>query len=252
MVRKEWMRQLARECQSVAGAFVEIDVQRLRSQIHAFIGRLPEPTAIFETHVMRLTLFELAVWGGGTAHHRYHAVFPGDCRFDAAALLDRHWRARAGDPRTALVQWADDYVASFGRSHTVPLGARAICALETHSLARLDVAGLAAELGSSPAKVRRAFHSWTGIALRPYHHALRAEAALKGALASDLKVDALAEDLGYGSKKNMYRTLKTTYGLTPKQIRRLRPDQVSAALTSQRASVGLRRGWTVGARSDNP
>ena len=141
-------------------------------------------------------------------------------------------------------------VASFGRSHTVPLGARATCALETHSLARLDVRGLAAELGSSPAKVRRAFHSWTGIALRPYHHALRAEAALRGVLASDLKVDALAEDLGYKSKKNMYRTLKTTYGLTPKQIRRLTPDPVSSALTSQRVGVGLR--WRVGAGSNDP
>jgi AraC-like DNA-binding protein len=210
---------------------------------------LPEPITDFETHVLRLTLLELAVRGGGTAHDRYHAAFPGDCRFDPTDLLDRHWRVSDSDPRTTLGQWIDDYVSSFELTHTVPLGAKALRALEAHSLARLDVKGLSSEVGCSPARLRREFHAWTGIALRPYHRTLRAEAAFEGVLASDLKIDALAVDLGYKSKKNMYRTLKTTFGLTPKQIRRLTPDQVSSALTSQRIGIGLRRGWRVEARS---
>ena len=160
------MSQLARECQIVAGAFVTTDVQRLRSDMHAHIGRLPEPITALETHVLRLTLLELAVRGGGTAHDRYHAAFPGDCRFDPAALLDRHWRGSGGDPRTTLGQWIDDYVSSFELTHTVPLGARALGALEAHSLARLDVKGLSSEVGCSPAQLRREFHAWTGVALR--------------------------------------------------------------------------------------
>jgi AraC-like DNA-binding protein len=226
MVREEWMGRLAAECQAVAGAFLETDVQQLRSQLQAFIGRLPEPATIFETHVLRLMLFELAVWGAETAHHRYHGVFPGDCRFDATPLLERHWRTRSGDPRAALAGWTDDYASSFEGAHVLPLGAKAVRALEARTHARLDVKELAFELGCSSAELRREFRAWTGIAIGPYHVGLRAKATLEGLLASDRKIDALAEDLGYKSKKNMYRTLKTACGLTPRQIRRLGPEEL--------------------------
>jgi AraC-like DNA-binding protein len=226
MVREEWMGTLAAECQAVAGAFIETDAQQLRSQIHAFIGRVPEPATIFETHVLRLTLFELAAWGAGTAHHRYHTVFPGDCGFDATTLLDRHWQARTGDPRAALACWIDDYVASFDATHVVPLGARGVRALATRTHARLDVTELATELGCSSSELRREFRAWTGTAIGRYHVGLRAKAMLEGLIASDGKIDALAEDLGYKSKKNLYRTLRSACMLTPKQVRHLGPGQV--------------------------
>jgi AraC-like DNA-binding protein len=219
------MSQLIRECQVVSGVFVTAEVQGLRSEIQAFIGQLPEPITALETHLMRLTLLEISVRGGGTAHHTYHEAFPGTCRFDPADLLDRYWSASPVDPRATFTQWADDYVASFERTH-VPLGARVVRALEAHSLARLDVKALAFEVGCSPAELRLAFHSWTGIALQRYHSALRARVALEGLIASDLKIDALAEDLGYKSKKNMYRTLRAAFGLTPKQMRHLGPREV--------------------------
>jgi AraC-like DNA-binding protein len=93
--------------------------------------------------------------------------------------------------------------------------------LETRTHARLDVKELAAELGCPPKELRRKFRAWTGIAIGPYHVSLRVKATLEGLRASDRKIDALADDLGYRSKKNMYRTLKTACGLTPGQIRRL-------------------------------
>jgi len=220
------MSQLVRECQIVAGVFVTTDTQQLRSGIDAFISRLPEPVAILETHVMRLMLLDVAVHGGGTAHHGYHAVFPGVCRFDAADLLNRHWRADPGDPRVTFRQWAEDFVPSLERSHSIPLGARAVQALEVHNLARLDVKKLASELGYSPMELRREFHLWTRTGLRRYHSALRAKLAVEGLLGSNQKVDAVAEDLGYRSKKNMYRILRTLCGLTPKQIRQLGPKDV--------------------------
>jgi AraC-like DNA-binding protein len=175
---------------------------------------------------MHLTLFELVVWGAGTAHHRHHVAFPGDCRFDARPLLDRHRRDRSVDPRTALRHWIADYVAAFDRAHSIPLEARAVRALAARTHARLDVKELAAELGCSPKALRRKFRAWTGIAIGPYHVGLRAKATVEGLLASDRKIDALAEDLGYKSKKNLYRTLKTACGLTPRQIRRLGPGEL--------------------------
>lgn len=101
--------------------------------------------------------------------------------------------------------------------------------------------GLASELGCSPTTLRREFRGWTGVPLRRYHHGLRAKAALQGLLASDLKIDALAEDLGYKSKKNMYRTLRASCGLTPRQIRRLAPEEVTALLANLGVRVSLRR-----------
>jgi methylphosphotriester-DNA--protein-cysteine methyltransferase len=52
------------------------------------------------------------------------------------------------------------------------------------------------------------------------------KATLEGLRASDQKIDALADDLGYKSKKNLYRTLRSACGLTPKQVRQLGPGQV--------------------------
>ncbi len=220
------MSQLVRECQVAAGVFVTADAQQLRSGIDAFIGRLPESITSFETHVMRLMLLDVAVHGGGTAHHAYHAAFLGVCRFDPADLLNRYWRASPCDPRVTFRQWAEDFVPSLERSHLAPLGARAVRALEVRSLARLDVKGLASELGCSPTELRREFRVWTQTGLRQYHSALRAKVAIGSLLGSDQKMDAVAEDLGYRSKKNMYRILRTVCGLTPKQIRQLGPKEV--------------------------
>jgi len=230
MVREEWMSQLVRECQIVSGVFVTADVQRLRSGIDAFIDALPDPATPLESHVMRLTLLDVAVRGGGTAHHRYHAAFPCRCRFSASDLLDRHWRAAAGDPRAIFSRWADDYVTSLDRTHIVPLGARAVRALEAHSLTRLDVKRLASALRCSPTKLRHEFRAWTGMAPQRYHSALRAKAAVDRLRQSDLKIDVLAGDLGYRSKTNMYRALRTTCGLTPRQVRRLTTDEVALLL----------------------
>ena len=230
MVREEWLSQLVRECQIVSGVFVTADLQQLRLGLEAFMHALPEPTTPLESHLLRLTLLDVAVRGGGTTHHRYDVAFPGGCRFNAADLLDRHWRAATGDPRTSFHRWADDYVASLERTHSGPLGAKAVRALEAHSLARLDVKGLASELGCSPAALRREFREWTGVALQRYHSSLRAKAVLEGLVTSDRKMDALTDDVGYRSKKNLYRLLRTTCGLTPRQIRRLTPEEVTLLL----------------------
>ena len=128
-------------------------------------------------------------------------------------------------------QWIADYVASFERAHIVPLGARGVRALAARTHARLNVKELASELGCSAVQLRRKFRAWTGTPISRYHVDLRARATLEGLLASDQKIDALAEDLGYKSKKNMYRTLKAAWGLTPKQIGELGSGQVDDLLS---------------------
>lgn len=78
---------------------------------------------------------------------------------------------------------------------------------------------IARKLHVEPGILRRRFKAVEGMSLRQYQERLRVDAAVALLEDTDLKVEAVARQIGYASKKELYRLLRRHVGRTPQQIR---------------------------------
>jgi AraC-like DNA-binding protein len=84
---------------------------------------------------------------------------------------------------------------------------------------RLTLATIARVLGRQSAYLGRLFHEEIGVTVHEY--ITRARIAYGAAhVRSGVKIEAVALDLGYRSKKNFYRQFKRRFGKTPEGYRR--------------------------------
>src|SRR6266850_738700 len=101
---------------------------------------------------------------------------------------------------------------------------------------RLTLAALARTLGRQSAYLGRLFREEIGVTVHEY--VTRARMANGAAqVRSGVKIEAVALDLGYRSKKNFYRQFKRRFGMTPDAYRH---DQCEAALNDPVAAEQAR------------
>jgi AraC family transcriptional regulator of adaptative response/methylated-DNA-[protein]-cysteine methyltransferase len=81
------------------------------------------------------------------------------------------------------------------------------------------IGSLAAQLKTSPAKLRRAFHRSTGLSPRQFSQALRLE-RLKGLLREGVNITEALYACGYGSSSRLYEKANSQLGMTPASYRR--------------------------------
>ena len=77
---------------------------------------------------------------------------------------------------------------------------------------------LGAMIGRQPAYLGRLFLRETGSTVRDYVTRIRLEHA-EMLIRSGIKIEAVALEVGYRSKKNFYRQFKRHYGTTPRPFR---------------------------------
>ena len=87
---------------------------------------------------------------------------------------------------------------------------------------RIGVAALARQLRCSRAFLQRTFKESTGLTLREYQVELRLREALRLLEESSLKIESIAGEVGYRSKKDLYRVVQARFGCTPLEVRRRR------------------------------
>jgi len=68
--------------------------------------------------------------------------------------------------------------------------------------------------------LRRSFKALTGFTIREYQAELRLREALRLLEQSDLKIEAIAHEVGYRSKKGLYQVVHERVGLTPLDFRK--------------------------------
>ena len=92
--------------------------------------------------------------------------------------------------------------------------------LKQHYHERLAVPELAQHLRCSPGYLQRTFKDVTGFTLREYQAELRLREVLRLLESSDLKIEAIARDVGFRSKKDLYRVVQARVGCTPLEFRK--------------------------------
>lgn len=91
--------------------------------------------------------------------------------------------------------------------------------IETRSADRLSLRTFAADIGRSEQYLARLFRHHIGTTVREYIARVRLERAMP-AIRRGEKVEAVALEVGYRSKKNFYRRFRQRFGITPGAFRR--------------------------------
>jgi methylphosphotriester-DNA--protein-cysteine methyltransferase len=90
--------------------------------------------------------------------------------------------------------------------------------IEARSAERLSGDVLSKVIGRRPAYLGRLFRQQLGMSVRAYVALTRMERAAR-AIRDGEKVEAVALEVGYRSKKNFYRQFKRRFGTTPAKYR---------------------------------
>jgi AraC-like DNA-binding protein len=116
--------------------------------------------------------------------------------------------------------------------------------IKHHYTQRLTLGTLAQTLGRQAAYLGRLFRDEIGVTVREYVTRAR---MMNGAVQvrSGVKIEAVALDLGYQSKKNFYRQFKRRFGMTPDAYRHVHhgaPVRIPVAAGPRDAGDGQRGG----------
>jgi AraC-like DNA-binding protein len=246
-INASWLSDTIRECQAFLGESVSLVPSDLRDTAGRFIERLPRPHTPLETLTQKGLLLDLAVQFGYAAHKAFHShAGPGDrssrrCGFQPAASLGEWPRDSTRSPSEAFHRWASRFGFELQTAHPQACVHGAEFYLKQHYEDRLAVNELAQHLRCSPSYLQRTFKETTGFTLREYQAELRLGEVLRLLEGSDLKIEAIARDVGFRSKKDLYRVVQARVGCTPLEFRKRQQSGAGKASSAETAHQTTRR-----------
>ena len=224
-LRSHWLSENVRACQGLLSQSLHIGPNYLPGMAATFIEALPAPATPVERLVQRGLLLELAVQFGHAAHTTFHRQHPDDqpdaaqCGFMPALAVDGWPRDLATSPGEAFRRWSRRYAEAFRETHPHSCAREAEEYLKQHFRSPISALNIADQLSCPPAFLRRTFKQLTGKSLLEYQSQLRLRAALRLLSDTDLKMEAIALEVGYRSKKDLYRVVQTHLSCTPLEYR---------------------------------
>lgn len=212
---------LVRESQIFAGqsAFASSGGERRRLLVHEFVSRLPEPEQPVERIIFSSLLLEVALRWSRDLHRQYHQHHPSDCSFDPASNLLQYWRNRADSPLRVFNQWATVFLDAFERAHGLPAAERVKEMIDAENGKRISLSSLSRRSGCHPVRLRSQFKSKFGISIREYQTRRRILHAAQLLVQTDLKVDAVARNVGFRNRRNFYDAFHRIVGVAPSAVR---------------------------------
>lgn len=113
--------------------------------------------------------------------------------------------------------------------------------IESHYAEHVTIAMLVKRFRRSKSQLCLVFRKSYGTTLHAYLTRVRIEKSLPALQLSNAKIEAVALDAGYRSKKDFYHAVRVATGLTPSAIRAASRPSVRAPAKPLMSAVGLRR-----------
>jgi AraC-like DNA-binding protein len=228
---------VARICQIVAGEAIGWSHWPDFDSIGERFTEVPTPVSYQDALMTLGLLLQFTQRLGAYLHRRVHADQDiAACGFDPARVIPPGHidplNLDLWNPGWAVRQWLKAYEAGLAHAHRDELVVRAKRRLAVRLAEPLTVRALARELGCSVAVLQRRFTGEPGDTPTQYRRRQRAGAAIGLLRGSDLKIEAVARDAGWKSKKDLYRALDEFAGLSPAAVRAL--SHTEAALLVRR------------------
>jgi AraC-like DNA-binding protein len=243
--RREWLEMLVAQCQTFIGHVLTLgDGEDLADTASSWVRALPDPSCPVEDLALCAVLPKFAVTWSAAVHAQAHRSSK-RCQNESVTTygLDQFGGRVGRSAKQSFEGWAHLFSEEFRRTHPRSVAQCAARIIRTAPPARLDIATLADAVGVTPIHLRRVFQRERGLALPEYLRRVRLLCALDVLVSRGGKIEPIAMEVGYRSKKNFYRVFKQLTGLTPTTFRslpvasaRLIVDSTRLALYSGRAS----------------
>ena len=204
------------------------DVPRLVRQALESIERPPD----------RLHHALLAVTAVDFIHHLIRTIHEPSastgCSCHRSAWSCTDWLTLdSGDLRATFSDWTDSFVAHFNEEHPKRGATLAAALIRTDSARLWRLNDLAARVNVRPSQLREEFATRYGLRVPAYVQLVRATRAIE-LFATDNKVEAIAREVGYRSKKDLYAALRRWSGCMPAGLRALSSSERSWLLRELR------------------
>jgi AraC-like DNA-binding protein len=232
-VRREWLESVIREIQAIAVNVLLVEPDDTKGTLAAFVESLPRPATYVEKLLLRGLLSDVAGRCGEAVHRRWHRGRAlTTCPFVPAASLVIVWNTTAHDPTHSFLLWIDHFFHDFFAAHPATAAATTAGLLRSDYTRNWDLATLARRVHVTPSKLRRDFHQQFGMSPLEYQRTVRLQHALRELPGA--KVDAIALQVGYRSKKDFYSAFKQLTGITLTAFRSLSRERAAVVVDSVR------------------
>jgi AraC-like DNA-binding protein len=236
--RRSWFLEVANVVQQLAGHPVCSNVDDGEVRLVSIARRLPPAETALELFVLRSTLWESARRLSDGLHRQVHHDERVSCTMEPQTLLQRFFPLGGTEPQQEFQQWALSFYSELRRAHPRSKAQRVAHAIRSSHERPLSLRTLATQVGLTTSGLIRAFRNEFACTPNEYQRALRLIDALKR-VPSD-KIEAVAADVGYRSKKNFYRMFKNLTDLTPSAFRALPAHEQSAVMLRARARINVK------------
>lgn len=225
-------------CQLTAGRALDwSQPPPLEALLHDFYS-VPAPHTHGETLVALAILSKFTGCLGQHLHSAFHRRFDNgqaDCFFSWDNLDVATEAAEELPLVIRLRRWSKAYEEAFDRAHArIDYCVRRY--IDHHFRSPLSVELLAVKFGLEKRTLQRSFLANAGVSVKEYHVRVRVAHALTLLKKGD-KVEAVALEVGWKSKKDLYHAMARLLGLSPGAIRILSDGSVSRLATALRTGT---------------
>jgi AraC-like DNA-binding protein len=210
-----WMIRTADATQVLAGAFLNTESDSVQHGLSRFECGCPVPTVMGEFLILRAILLDMFF----RLEHALAETTSWNERSRARSSLQR---AHPTVTLPAFLDSARHLLTDAERARVLPIHERARRWLCEHLNDPCTVHELAARLATNPRTLNRQFARHIGMTVQEYRWKCRVTRASELLSSTEMKVDAVAQAVGIGSKSTLYRLMRRAGHEPPRRTRRTR------------------------------
>jgi AraC-like DNA-binding protein len=228
-IRSTWLIAALESCELACSRLPQCDRADARDLLKSLTQNLQPPNNQAEGLLLRGLVLEVAVRASATQHGRLHAHSSDQCGLKVEGLLDDLAFAHQETVLGHFESWQRAFFCALDLAHPSTLGSSIGVLVRRDFRERWNLARLARHFKTSRSSIRKSFREKFGRSVREYQQLARIVASLDDVRSS--KIEAIARDVGYHSKKNFYNAFRRLIGRTPREYRRLPDDEASLLKT---------------------
>jgi AraC-like DNA-binding protein len=218
-MQAEWLARTQATVARLHHDLPSVDSADLPPVLEQFINAIDAAPDPLHTAVLSLLLMNTCTQIVQSLHDRDQAVAC-SCHTLTWSHLNRLTKWNENDPRLSFRHWTAAFVAQFDRAHPATPATRAAALVRADPVRAWTLKELARETQSSRLRLRQEFLNRYRLRPAAYLQLVRVCRAV-ALLRTATKVEVVALEVGYRSKKDLYAALKRWVGLTPTALRAL-------------------------------
>lgn len=222
-VPREWLVRTKARMQSLFERVAIADSTELAALVHGELDQIEACSEPLLSPALRLWLVDLCRRTVAIIHSRQPLprCTCDDIAWDGVRAITA---INAGDPRPVFHRWLDRFLSHAAAQHPPTPADRAGVLMRTVPQRAWTLSSLSEATGVHHVRLARQFEDTYGVRPASYLHLVRVARAVTR-FRTSAKVEAIAWEVGYRSKKDLYAALARWVGATPTELRALSDDE---------------------------